>query len=154
MVRSRGDTAFMDSIGLATHPLADMMQREISRFVETSIPFRRNLSLSYNRRGVKRHDRECPIFVAILKDSPPDDIAATLRNISDKGLGFHCDVGLRKGTLISVKLFWSDANAPRVPARVRHCDIEQEGFLIGAEFALDDVEACKIIEKTQIDWYG
>ncbi|MCA9256227.1 MAG: PilZ domain-containing protein, partial [Phycisphaerales bacterium] len=83
------------------------------------------------------------------------DIAGTLCDISDTGLGFLCDAGFRIGTLLGVKLFWSDVCSPRVPAIVRHCEIHPEGFLIGAEFAVGDPRACMAAEKTSSSrWYG
>jgi len=144
----------MAAIAVSAHPLAEVLRREVIRYVETARPFRQLRSASVNRRGAKRHDRECPIFVAALALEATKDRAATLRNISHDGLGFHCDAGLKPGSLISVKLFWSDPHSPRVPARVRHCEIEQEGFFIGAEFATTDPEACKLIERHHAHWYG
>lgn len=144
----------MNTTSVAIHPLSEVLMREVVRYVETVVPFRQPRSPSHNRRGNKRHDRECPIFVAKLAENHGKDLAATLRNISRDGLGFHCDAGLKPGCLISIKLFWSDPNAPRIPARVRHCDIEQEGFFIGAEFATSDPKACKLIELNQAAWYG
>lgn len=134
-------------------PLAHVFHREIERFVETTVRTGAN-SLYQNRRRASRHHRECPLLIAKLGNITKTDAAATLYDISTDGLGFLSDAGYPVGTLIGIKLFWSDTAATRVPAIVRHCEIHVEGFLIGAEFVFDDPDACSLIERAETAWYG
>lgn len=134
-------------------PLSRVFEREIERFVAATSGTHQ--LLYKNRRHDRRQHRECPLLVVRLDVTTSTDIAGTLSDISETGLGFLCDAGFRPGTLIGVKLFWSDACSPRVPAIVRHCEIHPDGFLIGAEFAVSDPIACAAAErKAPNPWYG
>ncbi len=138
---------------ISTNPVSMVFVREIERFVAATSGTHQ--LLYRNRRNNRRQHRECPLLVVNLDISRSTDVAGTLCDISDEGLGFLCDAGFRGGTLIGVKLFWSDVCSPRVPAIIRHCEIHPEGFLIGAEFAVNDPNACKVIEKlAPPTWYG
>ncbi len=135
----------------ANDSFARVFQREIERFVEATA---RSALLYQNRRRKARHHRECPLLIARLPGGPDSDVAATLHDISSEGIGFLCDAGYPVGTVIGIKLFWSDSDATRVPAVVRHCEIHAEGFLVGAEFAVDDDRACNLIAQSPLAWYG
>lgn len=137
----------------AANPLSKVFEREIERFVAATAGSHQ--MLYRNRRNNPRQHRECPLLVVRLDIKTPQDIAGTLCDISDTGLGFLCDAGFRPGTLLGIKLFWSDVLSPRIPAIVRHCEIHTEGFLIGAEFAVGDPRACSAVEgQIESCWYG
>ncbi|MFH1419475.1 MAG: PilZ domain-containing protein [Planctomycetota bacterium] len=129
------------------------LQREISRFLQLAARPAYS-DLYHNRRGAIRYHRACPLFVARLDSHPAEDISVTLHDISNEGIGFYCDQPLPKGCIIGIKLFWAEPNAPRVPAVVRHQELTQQGFLVGAQFAASDAEACARVEaETGKRWY-
>ncbi|MCB9854921.1 MAG: PilZ domain-containing protein [Phycisphaerales bacterium] len=137
----------------SNNSLSRVFEREIARFFEATSGTRQDLYR--NRRHDQRQHRECPLLVARLDVSSATDIAGTLVDISESGVGFLCDAGFRTGTLLGIRLFWSDVCSPRIPAIVRHCDIHPEGFLIGAEFAVGDPRAAAAIEAiSTTDWHG
>lgn len=137
----------------APTPITHIMEREIQRFVERAAKIA-NSSLYRNRRASTRYHRAVPILYARLDDGAHHDESATLQDVSSDGLAFYCDHGLCVGSILAVKLFWSDTEAHRVPAIVRHCTITQQGFLIGAEFAVNHPDACRLIESQTSCWYG
>lgn len=138
---------------LGQNGITHVMEREITRFVEGASKIAQS-SLYRNRRSATRYHRAVPILFMRVDSGPGNDESATLRDVSTDGLSFFCDCGLSIGAILAVKLFWSDAESLRVPAIVRHCDITQQGFLIGAEFAARQPEACRLIELTAAVWYG
>lgn len=133
--------------------LAGVLEREIARFVEGAAKVAQS-SLYRNRRSSPRYHRAVPIMYMRIDHGPANDECATLNDVSNDGLAFHCDRGLPVGALLAVKLFWAESEAIRVPAIVRHCEITQQGFHIGAEFATGHSEACQLIEQVSGMWYG
>jgi hypothetical protein len=133
--------------------LAAVLEREIARFVDAAARVAQ-CDLYRNRRTSPRFHRAVPIMYMRVDNGPANDECATLNNVSNDGLAFHCDRGLPTGAVLAVKLFWSDTEAFRVPAIVRHCEITQQGFHIGAEFATHHHEACHLIESVAGTWYG
>ncbi len=129
------------------------LQREISRFLQVAAKPGQS-DLYHNRRSTVRYHRACPLFVARLDNHNTEDLSVTLRDISNEGVGFYSDQPFPKGCIIGIKLFWAEPNAPRVPAIVRHQELTQQGFFIGAEFAASDAEACARVEsETGKRWY-
>ncbi len=129
------------------------LQREISRFLQVALKPGAS-DMCHNRRSAVRYHRACPLFVARLDCRQAEDFSVTLHDVSNDGIGFYCDQPLPKGCLIGIKLFWAEANAPRVPAIVCHQELTQQGFLVGAQFAASDTEACAVIEsETGKRWY-
>lgn len=138
---------------LAEQCAANVYEREISRFLREATG-RRNKFLTADRRGARRYHRSMPIFITRLDGHPKEDLSVTLDDISVSGIGFFSDIGFPVGAILSVKLFWSDPHATRVPAVVRHTEITQQGMHVGAEFIVSDNRACELIETTPASWYG
>ena len=134
------------------HPLSMVLKREVARFLTSAAPTSR--PLYRNRRAAARYHRALPIFVYRLDKGRAFDVGATLQDISDDGIGFHCDEEFPLGAILGIKLFWSEPNAPRIPVIVRHWHVTQEGILIGAHFALNDAVACTLLEAGSRTWYG
>lgn len=141
------------SNAVATNPLSVTFEREIERFIKTA-SLADHEGLYRNRRATSRVHRAMPILFMRLDGGNSRDHSATLHNVSSDGLAFHCDCGLQVGAVLAIKLFWSDINSSRVPAIVRHCEITQQGFLIGAQFATHHPEACDLIQSSREAWYG
>lgn len=140
-------------ISLDVNPLSQVFEREINRFItRTAKPA--SPDLYQDRRASARFHRSWPLFVRQLDQKRHEDISCTLDNVSPRGIGFFCDSGFPVGTVLAVKLFWSDPNAPRVPAVVRHNQITQQGILVGAEFVIHDEAACAQIQEALSTWYG
>lgn len=132
---------------------AEALRKEIARFMNAAVKLG-NTDLYQNRRSSVRYHRSWPMFVSRLDAPKVRDLSVTLHNISDDGIGFLCDEGLQVGAVIGVKLFWSDPEAPRVPAVVRHVQITQEGILVGAQFMVHDHELCRLVSRQHPRWYG
>ncbi len=139
--------------GLKGGQISELLSSEIARFMDAAIK-RGDSNLYHNRRSTVRHHRTWPLFVARMDAEDTGDLNVTLRDISLQGIGFLCDAGFPVGCVLGIKLFWSEPNAPRVPAIVRHNQITLEGTFVGAEFAVNDPEACALIEKNLPSWYG
>jgi hypothetical protein len=137
----------------STSASTDQLAREISRFLNAASKHG-NSDLYHNRRTAVRYHRAWPMFAARLDAPTIRDQSVTLHNISAGGIGFFCDEGFPVGSVIGIKLFWSDPCSPRVPAIVKHVQITPEGTLIGAEFAISDHGLRKMIAEKSRDWYG
>ncbi len=135
------------------HSLSHTFEREIERFIQTA-SLSDQEGLYRNRRSSTRIHRAMPIIFMRIDLIGGGDQSATLHNVSNDGLAFHCDCGLPVGAILAIKLFWSDTHSRRVPAIVRHCEITQQGFLIGAQFAVHQHEACELIQSNNEAWYG
>ncbi len=132
---------------------AEALRNEIARFMNAAVK-RGNTDLYQNRRSSVRYHRSWPLFVTRMDTPKSRDLSVTLHNISNDGIGFLCDEGIPVGSVIGVKLFWSDPEAPRVPAVVRHVQITQEGILVGAQFMVHDHELCSLVTRQSAQWYG
>lgn len=131
----------------------DQLAQEITRFLNLAAKHG-NSDLYHNRRSSVRYHRSWPMFVTLLDSPVLCDQSVTLHNISATGIGFFCDEGFPVGTVIGVKLFWSDPDSPRIPAIVKHNQITPEGTLVGAEFAINDHGLRKILLEKEGNWYG
>ncbi len=138
---------------LAQGCMSDVLVREIGRFMKAAAK-RGESDLYNNRRGATRFHRSWPLFVTRLGGSENEDISVTLDNISSGGLAFHCDEPFGVGALIGVKLFWSDPHSLWIPAQVRHQQITQQGFLVGASFEVHDPTLHRLVEeRIGSTWY-
>lgn len=140
-------------LALATDAISKVFEREITRFIESTAR-RWDCDRYQDRRTSTRYHRSRPMFVARLNKGQGVDVSATLRDVSMGGVGFFCDRAFPVGALLGIKLFWSDPNATRVPAIVRHSRITHQGFLIGAQFVIDNPQACRMIQNGLSSWYG
>lgn len=138
---------------LLEQPITELYEKEVERFIRTASQSV-NMTLYRNRRASTRVHRSMPILFARVDNGPVVDQSATLYNVSNDGIAFYCDCGLPAGAILAVKVFWSDAHAQRLPAVVRHCDITQQGFLVGAQFAFHQPDVRELIESTPQVWYG
>ncbi len=138
----------------ANSPTTEALRREIDRFMQAAVKHGQS-DLYQNRRSSLRYHRSWPLLVAAVEMPEMDDLSVTLSDVSADGVGFFCDRSLPEGMLLGVKLFWMDPNSPRVPAIVRHQQITQQGFLVGAQFLFDDPTARDMIRRHATgSWYG
>ncbi|HWL94190.1 MAG TPA: PilZ domain-containing protein [Phycisphaerae bacterium] len=137
---------------LAERNISARFEREINRFVVFASRHG-NPVLYHNRRASARIHRSTPVLFTRIDDGPGADHPATLYNVSNDGVAFYCDHGLPAGAVLAVKLFWKESESSRVPAIVRHCEITQQGFLVGAQFAVHHHGACDLIESLAHTWY-
>lgn len=94
------------------------------------------------------------MFVTRLDQKGSPDASVTLYNVSSGGVAFLSDTTFPPGALLGIKLFWSDPDAARVPAIVRHTYPRSKGILVGAEFVLDDPRVFELIYQRNGRWYG
>ncbi len=139
--------------GSHARPIAGVFEREIQRFLRTTIR-RDTLSLYRGRQATERLHRSYAILVARLDGGPIADFRATLYDVSSQGIGFLSSRPFPIGAVLGVKLDWANPNAYRVPAIVRHSTRTNRGLLIGAEFAHNSDEVCKLLEEPLGQWYG
>ena len=144
----------MTEIPSSSHALADLMGREIERFVN-STALRGKSDLYTNRRAAMRYHRSVPMLVARLDGSPAQrqDYSVTMSDVSSGGIGFFCDTGFPVGSILGVRLFKSESGPVRVPVVVCHNLVSSRGVLVGARFAADDPEACELVEQWRPAWY-
>ena len=137
---------------MLSHPMVDVMQREVSKFLAISRR-RSEHDIYLGRRASRRHYRNWPLLVSALGRTDSQDISAALYNASETGLAFRASRAFKPGNRLAVKLFWHDARAYRVPVVVRHCQQVENGFIIGCEFAFEDAELCETASMTRTHWY-
>jgi hypothetical protein len=133
--------------------ISHIMSREISRFIDSAARGGRS-ELYVNRRSAARVHRSYPLLVARVDDGRGRDYSVTMANVSKEGVGFYCDTGFPVGSILGVKLFWSDPHSVRVPLLVCHNLITTRGVLVGGRFAIDDAAACELVEAWRPGWYG
>ncbi len=136
----------------ATHPLAELLRREIDKFLAVS---RRHAEhdLYLGRRSARRHYRSWPLLVGPLGSGAVRDVSVTLFNASENGFAFRSESEFAVGTQLAVKLFWQDPRGYWMPAVVRHCDPNGRGHIVGCEFELDDPEACRRASESRPRWF-
>jgi len=139
---------------LLSNRLSRVFQREIVRFVASSFSNPESSGLYRNRRATRRHHRACPLLVTRLDRGPACDERVILHDITTQGIGFHGETVFPVGSLLGIKLFWSEIDSPRIPAVVRHHRSTRHGILLGAEFVFHHAEACRLIEESGFSWYG
>src|SRR5262245_7288066 len=137
---------------MVSHPMVDVMQREVSKFLAISRR-RSEHDIYLGRRASRRHYRNWPLLISPLGRTDSHDISAALDTASVAGLAVSASRALKPGNRLSVKLFWHDARAYRVPVVVRHCQPAENGFIIGCEFAFEDAELCETASITRTHWY-
>ncbi|MFQ5411324.1 MAG: PilZ domain-containing protein [Phycisphaerae bacterium] len=128
--------------------------REVVRFIGSVGSISSGADRFRNRRSTQRAHRSWPLLATVLDRHPACDLRVILHDISTAGVGFYSETPFSVGTLLGIKLFWSEIDAPRVPAEVRHARITRHGILVGARFVYDQSEACRRIEETWTRWYG
>ena len=86
-----------------------------------------------------RHKRTWPLSIVDPRD-PTREESAALHDASNGGIAFLFRRSIDVGSIVRVRLFWSDDTCPLVSAIVRHRTLTNDGFLIGCEFliSLDD----------------
>lgn len=120
-----------------------LLQLEIERFGRYA-RLRCTADAALLRRSHIRYHRTWPLVVARLAGGGLREHSAALYDASAGGIGFMSDHSFDIDELLFVRLFWHDARALRIPAVVRHRSPGVHGVLTGAEFALDDPQACEL----------
>ncbi|HNO76460.1 MAG TPA: PilZ domain-containing protein [Phycisphaerae bacterium] len=122
-----------------TKPSSNVLIREVLlRFLAIS-QRRCDSNRTTGRRAHPRHNRTWPLAVIDTKH-PGCEEAAALHDASNGGIAFLYRRSIDVGSIVRLRLFWSDADSPLVPAVVRHRTLTDDGFLIGCEYlvSLDD----------------
>jgi hypothetical protein len=122
---------------------ADLIHDEISRFLEATD--KRSEWLTSHACGPERrsagrlHHRSWPMRVMLDPRRDDTDFSVALHNASRQGIAFLTSRPLAVDARIFIRLFWYDDNAVLVPAVVRHATPADGGYLVGCEFALNEV---------------
>jgi hypothetical protein len=89
------------------------------------------------RRGKRRYHRSWPLSILLSRGNREMEMSAALYNASPSGVAFLGHYPIPRDTIIQVRLFWHDDEAPAVPAIVRHCTPRNSRYLVGCEFAIN-----------------
>ena len=114
---------------------SEAVAEEIARFLDAAQQ-RCEILHSPRRRRLRHYHNAWPLEIRLNHNEPAQEFAAALHNATDVGLAFLSPRQITSGTRIFVKLFWHEADAPRVPAVVRHNTPTEQGNLVGCEFLL------------------
>ncbi len=113
------------------------LQREIDRFL-VCVRQRGHTQATGHRRKELRHERSWPLQIERLDLPDSAGLSVALHNASASGIAFLTADVIPPDTMIEVQLFWQRDAGPTVPAIVRHATATEHGYLIGAEFLVDD----------------
>lgn len=125
------------SVRLQTSP--SVQAREVLlRFLALS-QRRCDTSVASGRRANPRDQRTWPLLIVDPQDSTRE-VSAALHDASTGGIAFLYRRSIDVGSIVRLRLFWSDDECPLVSAVVRHRTLTNDGFLIGCEYliSLDD----------------
>lgn len=136
----------------APSPIQDRVFTEIAKFLAVTRR-RSEHDLYRGRRTARRHYRTWPLLVADLERQRGGDLSVALYNASEKGIAFRAMQSFKPGTILSVKLFWHDPRAYRVPCVVRHCEQTEHGYITGCEFCAEDAALCEQACDVHPRWY-
>ncbi len=116
-----------------TKPSSNVLIREVLlRFLAIS-QRRCDSTRATGRRAFLRHKRTWPLAIIDPKD-PSREESAALHDASIGGIAFLYRRSIDVGSIIRLRLFWSESDSPLVPAVVRHRTLTDDGFLIGCEY--------------------
>ena len=92
-------------------------------------------------RSGYRYFRSWPLTISIPSHPDKRRFGTALYDASDTGIAFLSEHPIEPGTIVRIKLFWYDENAPFVPAVVRHVTPHRDSIVIGCEYVMDDTRA-------------
>ena len=122
-------------------PPAATIRREIDRFI-AFLRKRSHPETPGALRAETRYRRSWPLLIAPqdrTRDRHTDHhVAVALRDASTSGLAFFASQPFPLDSIVMVRLFWQDQTSPPVPAVIRHTTQTEHGYLVGAEFLVED----------------
>ena len=133
----------MDTTPTGLTTCRELLEREIARFRDYA-RLRCDVDRRRFRRRHLRYQRSWPLLVAALEDGVLLEYSAALHDAADGGIAFVSKQPFDMDQMVFIRLFWHDAEALRIPARVRHATPITGGILTGTEYALGDLEACEL----------
>lgn len=113
------------------------LRREIDRFL-VCVRQRGHSRSRGHRRKQLRHERSWPLQIKRLDLADSTELGVALHNASTSGIAFLTAESIPPDTMITIRLFWQCDAGPTVPAIVRHATATEHGYLIGAEFLVED----------------
>ena len=113
------------------------LRREIDRFLVCVRQRGHSQSTGYRRKEL-RHERSWPLQIERLDLADSAEFSVALHNASASGIAFLTAEIIPPDTMIAIRLFWQRDAGPTVSAIVRHATATEHGYLIGAEFLVED----------------
>ncbi len=122
-------------MGVAAQPASHVQVREILlRFLALS-QRRCDTTRATGCRTHRRHQRTWPLAI-IDPRNPACEESGALHDASVGGIAFLYRRSIDVGSIVRLRLFWSESDCPLVPAVVRHRTLTNDGFLIGCEYLI------------------
>lgn len=120
---------------------AATLRREIDRFI-AFLRKRSHPETPGPLRAETRYRRSWPLLIAPqdrTQDRRADHhISVALSDASPSGVAFLSSQPFPLDSIVMVRLFWQDQTSPQVPAVIRHTTQTEHGYLVGAEFLVED----------------
>ena len=118
-------------------PPAATLRREIDRFI-AFLRKRSHPETPGPLRAETRYRRSWPLLIGQQGRHPDDHVAVALSDASPSGVAFLASQPFPLDSIVMVRLFWQDQTSPPVPAVIRHTTQTEHGYLVGAEFLVED----------------